>query len=217
MRSSVLSFAARPVIPCHASAKARALDRAPRTPVSSGRHSTSLPATASIASAVIPLHANGYGGVCKAAPTGTPSSHTVSKIESSGNTPARSRVSSMVCTIGSRRYSGSAIARNSSTDECSLTATSPGWTPKLQESIELRPGERPRLYRFPRRFVCKHGRSRPCTQARLERRGYATPGSVSAFTTAGSPAANARSSAGRTSAGVDTSSPCPPRAVTTSS
>jgi hypothetical protein len=54
-------------------------------------------------------------------------------------------------------------------------------------------------------------------QARLERRGYATAGSVSTFTTAGSPASKARSSAPRSSVGVDTSSPWPPSAVTTSS
>jgi hypothetical protein len=29
----------------------------------------------------IPLHTNGYGGVCNAAPTGSPSSHTVSRSE----------------------------------------------------------------------------------------------------------------------------------------
>ncbi len=61
---------------------------------------------------------------------------------------------------GSRRYNGSAIARNSSTESCGLTSTHPGWAPKFKASTELRPGERPRLYRFPRRVVCKHGRSR---------------------------------------------------------
>jgi inner membrane transporter RhtA len=57
-------------------------------------------------------------------------------------------------------------------------------------------------------------RDRP-DQARLERRGYATDGSVSTLTSAGLPAANARSSAGFSSSGRDTSSPCPPSASTT--
>ena len=46
-----------------------------------------------------------------------------------------------------------------------------------------------------------------CPQARLDLRGYTTVGSVSTFTSAGLPAENARSSAGRTSCGRSTSSP----------
>jgi hypothetical protein len=57
----------------------------------------------------------------------------------------------------------------------------------------------------------------PTRQARLERRGYATVGSVSTLTTAGRPLAKARSSAGRSSTGADTSSPWPPNARTISS
>ena len=51
--------------------------------------------------------------------------------------------------------------------------------------------------------------------ARLARRGYATLGSVSTLTSAGLPAAKARSKAGRSSPGVRTSSPWPPSACTT--
>ena len=65
---------------------------------------------------IIALQANGYGGVCKAAPTDAPLSETVSNKVSSRNFFAASRVSSIVCTTGSRRYSGSEIARNSSTE-----------------------------------------------------------------------------------------------------
>ena len=138
-RSSVLILPARPVAAFHASANATALGRWPRTPVRSARHSASLPTTASIALTGIPLHARGYGGVCKAAPTGVPSPHTVSSSESSGKLSARRRVSSMVCATGSRRYNGSATARNSSTESCRFTSTSPGSAPKSKESTELRP------------------------------------------------------------------------------
>ena len=54
-------------------------------------------------------------------------------------------------------------------------------------------------------------------QARFERRGYATDGSVSTLTSAGPSTASARSSAGRSCAGVRTSSPWPPSASTTRS
>ena len=53
-------------------------------------------------------------------------------------------------------------------------------------------------------------------QARFADRGYAIAGSVSTFTSAGLPLANARSSAGRSSSGERTSSPCPPSAAATS-
>jgi hypothetical protein len=46
--------------------------------------------------------------------------------------------------------------------------------------------------------------------AKFDFRGYATSGSVSTLTNAGFPDANARSSAGRSSPGSRTSSPCPP-------
>src|SRR5207302_9459135 len=53
--------------------------------------------------------------------------------------------------------------------------------------------------------------------AKFDRRGYATDGSVSTFTTTGLPQANARSSAGRSSEGSDTSSPSQPSASATRS
>ena len=93
--------------------------REPRTPSRSGRMRASSVATMLWASMGIPLHANGYGGVCSAAPTAIPSSQTVSRSASSPNLPARNKVSSMVVT-GSRRYSGSAMSRNAWTCEFGL-------------------------------------------------------------------------------------------------
>ena len=76
----------------------------------------------------IPVHTKGYGGVCIAAPTATPSRHVVSSTASSACMPPANSVSSIVCRTGSRRYSGSAIARNSWTDVCSRTSTThPEW------------------------------------------------------------------------------------------
>ena len=128
-----MTVPASPVAACHASAKASAMSRLPRTPVRPGRVRASSVATTACTSIGIPLHANGYGGVCSAAPTAVPSSHTDSRSASSPNLSARSRVSSMVLVTGSRRYSGSAIARNSSADSCIRTSTQssmvtdPGW------------------------------------------------------------------------------------------
>src|SRR5436309_13103943 len=54
-------------------------------------------------------------------------------------------------------------------------------------------------------------------QPSADRRGYATAGSVRTFTTAGRPQENARSRAGPSSSGEETSSPWHPRASATRS
>ena len=83
--SLVVMVPPRPVCPCHASANATARSRLPRTPLRSGRMPASSATTTLWAVAGIPLHANGYGGVCSAAPTATPPSQTVSNSASSPN------------------------------------------------------------------------------------------------------------------------------------